>query len=163
LVVAAAFGAAVNALLVASFVWTELLPSAARSAAWIVVAVLWVGAVAFSRVRDRATTRGDGKSGASPDTYPDALAHYLRGNWFEAELALGQLLRRNPRDLEAGLLLATLLRHVGRYDEAQRQLERLERFEGCEKWVVEIGRERQFLHESRQPQHIEQVATPNGE
>ena len=59
------------------------------------------------------------------------------------------LLAENPRDLEAGLLLATLFRRTGRPREAETELNRLERYQGSEKWALEIGRERQLLHEAR--------------
>ncbi|MCR4413284.1 MAG: tetratricopeptide repeat protein [Thermoguttaceae bacterium] len=73
----------------------------------------------------------------------------MKGNWFEAECLLSRILKRNPRDLEARLMLATLLRHTGRRDEAARQLDRLERFEGSGKWVLEISRERQQLQAAK--------------
>jgi hypothetical protein len=46
-------------------------------------------------------------------------------------------------------MLATLLRHTSRFDEATKQLNRLQRLEGCEKWALEIGREREWLRAAR--------------
>ena len=43
---------------------------------------------------------------------------------------------------------ATVLRHAGRTREALEQLARLERFEGHQKWVMEIGHERGLLERS---------------
>jgi hypothetical protein len=60
------------------------------------------------------------------------------------------LLRKNLRDLEARLMLATLLRHSGRVDEAKRQLDTLARFEGAGKWELEIQRERDLLSNTKQ-------------
>ena len=59
--------------------------------------------------------------------FREALSEYLQGSWFEAETILGRLLHLYPRDVEARLLLATLLRHTRRYQEALDQLDRLER------------------------------------
>jgi len=58
----------------------------------------------------------------------------LKGDGYQAEQILEDLLRRNVRDLDARLLLATLLRRAGRVDDATRQLDTLACFEGADKW-----------------------------
>jgi thioredoxin-like negative regulator of GroEL len=118
-----------------------------RNSAWMAVALVWGGSALVSHRRGRHHLAGPSPLSAE-ETYAEALDHYLKGNWFEAEHALAQVLRRNPRDLDAGLMLATLFRHTGRIDEAERQLQRLERLEGSQKWQFEIGRERELLHEA---------------
>jgi protein involved in temperature-dependent protein secretion len=70
-----------------------------------------------------------------------ARGEYLQGNWFQTEELVAQILRRNPRDVEARLLKATLLRHTGRWDEAREQLRQLQRLEGAGSWNMEIERE----------------------
>ena len=45
-------------------------------------------------------------------------------------------------------MLATLMRHTERFDEATRQLDRLVRIEGAEKCEMEIRRERELLAET---------------
>jgi cytochrome c-type biogenesis protein CcmH/NrfG len=67
------------------------------------------------------------------------------GNWFEAEVTLNKLLTRNVVDVEARLMLATLLRHTGRFQEAGEQLGRLSRMDGAERWQMEITRQRTRL------------------
>lgn len=164
LALAVGFALLVNAALVVSFLWSELLPHGARTILWVVVGLIWSGSAVTACFRNsqERTIRAE-QDRIINDPYPEALDHYLKGNWFEAECVLGELLRRNPRDLEAGLLLATLLRHTGRFDEAAGQLERLGRFEGCEKWELEIGRERRLLDEAQHTQTCQPVESPNGE
>jgi hypothetical protein len=65
-------------------------------------------------------------------------------------------------------MLATLLRHTKRYREAGASLDRLERFEGSEKWELEIRRERDLLDAARKeasnvPDQIEDSADPPAE
>jgi hypothetical protein len=156
LAVAVGFAALVNAALVGSLVWSELLTPPVRMITWLAVTVLWAGSALVS-LRGRAEPAA--KPAGTEDAYREALDHYLKGNWFEAECVLGGLLRQDPRDLEARLLLATLLRHTGRIEEARQQLDRLERFEGSGKWALEIHRERQGLDEARRQRTRE--ATPN--
>ena len=82
---------------------------------------------------------------ANKDTLPDAQQHYLQGNWFEAECCLNILLKKNPRDIEAMLMLATLYRHKERYDEAGNLLRELDRLEDTIPWKFEIRSEKRKL------------------
>jgi thioredoxin-like negative regulator of GroEL len=122
------------------------------------VGVIWAASAIFSYRWDRSQIRLQNPRPAE-DLFPVALDHYLKGNWFEAEQVLGGLLQANPRDVDASLMLATLYRHTHRYDEAQGQLERLTRYEGAEKWRLEITRERELLGQARN----DSAAEPSGE
>jgi len=81
-------------------------------------------------------------------TFGDATKLYLRADWFGAERILADLLRTNPRDVDAGLLAATLWRHTGRNAEASQQLDRLELLDGAGKWMFEIHQERKLLEQA---------------
>jgi hypothetical protein len=145
-----AIGATVllNAALLGSFVWSELIASDVRIISWLCLGIVWSVSGGFSAwwdFRRRSRPPGNGSS----DPYSEALDHYLKGNWFEAERAANRLLRNNSRDLEARLMLATLLRHTKRFDDATRQLNILVRLEGSKKWEVEIRREGELLTEAR--------------
>ena len=59
------------------------------------------------------------------------------------------LLRRNLRDLDARLMLATLLRHTGRLDEADATTRHAGAIEGAGKWELEMRRERELLAEAK--------------
>jgi len=137
-----------NMALAATLVWSELLPSGVRMALWLVVAMVWGGAGAGS-------WRLVGSSG-NPREHPGrdamfrrATEQYLKGDWLETERTLRKLLRHDPRDVDARLMLATLLRHVGRLDEALTQLDWLGRLEAARKWELEIRRERQLIAEAQ--------------
>ncbi len=147
---ALAIGAAgvLNALLLVSFGWCELIGPGERIALWGGFAAAWIVAAAWSiRCRRRQAAAGDIEP--ENDTFGQALDHYLRGDYYEAEQILEGLLRRNDRDLEARLMSATLLRHVGRLDEALQQLDLLACFEGADKWALEIENERERLTEAQ--------------
>jgi cytochrome c-type biogenesis protein CcmH/NrfG len=87
----------------------------------------------------------------------------LRGNWFETECVLAGLLRRDLRDVDARMMLATLYRHTGRIDEAVEELDRLERIDEAAKWALEIARERRWLADGRQAASQQPPETTNGE
>ncbi|HEY5311101.1 MAG TPA: hypothetical protein VIK18_01235 [Pirellulales bacterium] len=82
------------------------------------------------------------------DLFPLARGEYLRGNWFEVERLCQQLLRLNPADIEARLLLATTCRRATRRHEARRELEELSLLAGSEKWQQEIECEHDLLSEA---------------
>jgi hypothetical protein len=152
LAVAVAVGALLNLALLATFVWTELLAEGLRKSLWLGLLIGWPAAALFSAAwlrRQVGRERPDAPGETGGATLEEAQGHYLKGNWFEAERVLGILLRRNTRDLEARLLLATMYRHTRRFDEAARQLDSLGRCEGAEKWEWEICRERELLAEAR--------------
>ncbi len=164
LVYAVGFAGVVNANVLLSLVWTELLPPGLRNTMWLAVAGVWIGSAVFSWLGERDdSTRADGRTGREADAFPEALGHYVKGNWFEAECVLEAVLRDNPRDVEAGLLMVSLLRHTGRFEEAAQRLDRLERFEESGKWESEMGRERRYLEEVRQSHAAQPVGSANGE
>lgn len=150
-----------NLALLGSFGWSELVGPDVRRALWAALGIVWavaaIASVAWSR---RLADRGQADS--TVDTFGEALGHYLRGDWFQAERALGDLLRRDARDLDARLMLATLFRHTGRYDEARGQLDVLVRLEGIAKWELEVRRERELLAEAskRTDNQVEETAGP---
>jgi len=146
---AIAVGASVmlNLALLVSFAWSELIAADVRSALWAALAFGWAAAVVFSVVCN--CREGAAANDRADDAFTEALEHYLKGNWFKARRALDALLAKNARDLDARLMLATLLRHTGQLDEADQQLQRLTRLEGAQKWAWEIQRERELLAQSR--------------
>lgn len=146
LVVAVGFGCLVNLALMATLLWSELLTPWVRNLVCVAAALMSAGSVLLSYGRDR---RRPSRPGKAEETFREALDHYLKGNWFESEQLLRGLLARSARDLDARLMLATLLRHTGRLDEAERELDRIERFDGCEKWELELAAERESLTQAR--------------
>jgi hypothetical protein len=133
-----------NITLLGSLVWPELIARDLRTACWFSLAIAWGGCAGWAAWRDRRHAAGNDES-----LFSEALNSYLKGNWFEAERALGQVLRRDGRDVEARLMLATLLRRTKRLDEATRQLNMLVRLDGADKWELEIRREGELLTAAR--------------
>ncbi len=149
LAVAAGFAVLLNLALVSSLVWSELLTEQIRSILWLAVVVYWAAATGFA-YRWSGPGREKERPKSADDRLPLVQEQYLRGNWFETERMLADLLRSDPHDAEARLLLATLLRHTGRLDEAAGQLRELGKLEAAGRLAMEISRERQALAEARQ-------------
>ncbi|HEX3726706.1 MAG TPA: hypothetical protein VHV08_10710 [Pirellulales bacterium] len=145
LALAIGFGLLLNLLLLTSYVWVELLSRVHLRWSWLALGSLWalsagLSALFAGRMPLSQTTSGEA-------LFRQALSEYLQGSWFEAEAILGRLLRLDPRDVDARLLLATLLRHTARWYEALEQLDRLERLRDADKWAQEIAAERQEIAE----------------
>ena len=109
--------------------------------------MVWAAAVGWSIRQCRRRARCRGRTPAR-DSFAEALDHYLKGDYYQAEQILEGLLRRNVRDLDARLMLATLLRRTGRLDEAARQLDVLATIGRRGKWELEIEDERERLAEA---------------
>lgn len=158
LVVSIAAAVLLNLALLGSFGWGELVDPDLRRALWAALAVAWVASAIISAAgnrRQQSHQHGD----PSPDAYGEVLEHYLKGNWFEAERALGGLLRKDSQDPDARLMLVALLRHTGRPEEAAGQLDLLERLEGAQKWEPEIRRERELLAEASTKTDVQEEQT----
>ncbi len=148
LAVAVAAGGTLNAALLATLVWRDLLPEEVRNALWLVIGVIWAAGGFYSAFCESGVPPHRRLEPAE-DSFPKAIAEYLKGNWYEAERALATLLRQDVRDVPARLLLVSLLRRTGRLEEAGRQLDTLARFEAADSWQPEMDRERQQIQYSQ--------------
>jgi hypothetical protein len=131
-----------GALVLATFVWVELLSPPFLRYAWMTAGALWTG----SAIATLALGRWAGRHASSAEAmFRQAMHEYLKGNWFETERILRQLLIACPRDVEARLLLATLLRRTTRSAEALEELVQLELLRGASKWSAEVAAEKQWI------------------
>jgi hypothetical protein len=147
LVLAGGFSALVNLAVMATWGWTELLTWPLLVVAWTGVVLFWIVSLVTEVPQMQALMRVSSPN-ITADLFRAAQGEYLRGNWFEAELALNQLLEHDPTDADAHLMLATLTRRIGQHDEAGQRLRQLETLERAGKWRLEIARELQLLASS---------------
>jgi tetratricopeptide (TPR) repeat protein len=136
-----------DVLLLSTLVWVEWFSPALVKLGWLTAGGLWIGAatVAVCSQAKKGVVDGDSPEGL----FRRAQGEYLQGDYFQAEATLAEVLAKNPRDAEARLLLATLLRHSKRYDEAEDQLKQLSRFETAVRWQIEMTGERARLKRLR--------------
>jgi hypothetical protein len=148
LVLALAAAIVFDVLLLVSFGWTELISPSLRNTFWVAFAAAWVVGLVWSK---KQCGRQAAVCSLRPDedTFGQAVECYLKGDARQTEQILNNLLRRNVRDVDARLMLATLLRREKRFDEAMRQLDTLAKFEAAGKWEVEIQEERDLLAEAK--------------
>jgi hypothetical protein len=142
--VAVLAAAGLNFAVACTLGWAELIGPDVRTTLWVVLGIVWVGGAGYSALSggppptlESADEAGDG--------FAEATRHYLEGNYLQAEQILEGLLSHEQRDVDARLMLATLMRHIGRADEATKQLDLLATLDGAEKWELEIRHERELL------------------
>jgi len=147
LVLALAFAVLLNLAILTSLVWTELIDPVHRNALWAAAGTVWFTSaiVSLRWWQSRESQQPE----ADQDLFRLSLDQYLQGNWIEAERLLRRLLRRNAHDVDARLMLVGLMRHTKRFEEAERQLDRLVASEGAEKWQTEIDREYERLERAQ--------------
>jgi hypothetical protein len=144
LLLAAGFAVLLNGLLLASFVWVELLSPRDLRLGWGTLGVLWLVSAVVS-LRFRRGGPRPVQPAAGEAVFRQSINVYLQGNWYEAERGFRQLVAANGRDAESRLYLATLLRHTRRFDEASEELDRLELLRDSEHWALEIEAERRAI------------------
>ena len=147
--VAVAATALLSLAMLWSFGWSELVGSGLLRSLWVAVVVAWVASAVLSLVGSRRQG-SRGQADPAGNTFERALEHYLKGDWFQAERLLADLLRSDAGDPDARLMLATLLRRTGRLEEAAAQLDLLATFDGAGKWEWEIRRERELLSQAKE-------------
>lgn len=140
MVLALAFGLAVDVAVVTTWIWTELVDVRLCMGLWAATAAVWFVATA-SAVTSFPPSIPLGRDAAIDGLFVKARDAYLARDWLAAETTLRAVLDLAPTDGEAQLLLATLLRRVGRYDEAAAALTALSHSDSGGPWRIAISRE----------------------
>lgn len=143
LVVALAFAITLDVALVTTVLWTQLVEPPVALALWTAAAALWVMATASAAATFPAPIPR--RVAAADRLFAEARDAYLSRDWTGAESRLRNLLVLAPTDGEAQLLLGTLLRRVGRREDAREALEKLGRSDSGGPWRREIARELERL------------------
>ena len=150
--IAALFGLICQTVLFLNFYWVNFLSHFARMLALLGVLISWLflSAVASSSLKKYEKMRNTDSEG---EAFLEAQTHYLRGNWFETECCLKNLLKKNPYDVESLLMAATLYRHLKRFSDARKTLMTLEKIDASAYWQEEIEFEKKAIVEDENEEH----------
>jgi hypothetical protein len=144
LAIGCGFAWLLNLALVSTLVWTEWIDPWSRLGVWVLLLVVWAASVTLS-FRQLLSDNPQQAAKTAEDLFRRAQREYLTGNWIKAEHLLTQLIANNGKDVDAHLLMASMLRRTGQLAEASERLRRLAAMDGADKWQSEIARERQLL------------------
>ena len=140
LVLALAFAVALDATVLTTWIWTGLVDLPVAVALWAATAGIWLLAT-VSAVRNFPAPLARGRSAEADSLFLQARDAYLARDWARAEDAVAAVLASAPTDGEAQLLLATLLRRVGRHQEARAALRKLSASDAGSPWRRAIAAE----------------------
>ena len=140
LVLALAFAVVIDAAVIVTWIWSDLVELPVAIGIWTAAATIFVVAT-VSAVQAFPPPLPLGRDATSEAMFRAARDAYLARDWTAAETGLRSLLSRSPADGEAQLLLGTLLRRVGRPAEARDALEKLSRADAGLPWRSVIDRE----------------------
>jgi hypothetical protein len=143
------YALAVNGALLANFVFPEHCPGWLRGLACL--GAMTLSGVSLWRLANRSREASAYGDVNYEGLFIRAQAEYLKGNWPETEALLRSMLRRVPEDVDARLLLASLLRRRGERRAARKELRRLAATPRSDKWQWELVRERQLAMGRRKP------------
>ena len=146
LFIALAFALILDVFIVLNFHWTAYLTPGQRNGFLAALVATWI-ILSLVAGAKRRHIEAEQTADSTENKFSEATVQYLRGNWYETEHLLFGLLAKNPRDVEALLLQATLYRHTKRYDEALAVLDKLRLLEESGRWFLEIETERHLLAE----------------
>jgi hypothetical protein len=168
LLVAVGFSILLNLALVSSFLWPWSLGETFPAVAWPMIFLIWGTSawVAYRGLTDVMSVPTSEKVADSdrPDTlFIQAQREYLGGHWEEAESLLKRRIENAPRDVEARLLLVTLLRHTRRLDQARDQLSAMQRFDEAHEWEFEADREQQLINLIQRHEEAERLTDQQDE
>jgi len=159
LCLAVGFSLMLNLALVSTLVWPELIGPGFTAVVWPVLGLVWLVS-AWSCWQQRFelfSSQVPTGEIASPDSetvndrlFIEAQTEYLKGNWDQSQQLLERQLGRFPRDAASQLLLATLFRRTGKPDQANMQLDQLEKIDQSIPWRYEIARERELIEAARE-------------
>lgn len=140
LVLALAFAVVVDAAVVVTWIWSDLVELPVAIGIWTAAATIFAVST-VSAVQAFPVPIPVGRDDRTESLFRAARDAYLARDWTAAETGLRSLLKRSPTDGEAQLLLGTLLRRVGRREEARDALEKLSRADAGQPWLAVIDRE----------------------
>jgi len=144
LVLAIAFAVVIDAAILTTFIWTELVDLQVAVGLWTAAAAIWIVAT-VSAVSAFPPALPTGRDATVDAMFIAARDAYLSRDWLSAESKLRAALELAPTDGEVQLLLATLLRRVGRLDEAREAIQKLSRSDAGAPWRSAIVRELDLL------------------
>ena len=157
LILATAFGICLNLCIITAWIWTSFIDLEMTFGIWTATAIIWIVST-VSAMSTFPQPLISSRDEVTDKLFVDARDAYLAGDWLQAETKLQTILTLSPTDGEAQLLFGTLLRRVGRFVEAKKSLEKLERSDSGKPWQHAIRHELSLIKRDLQ-ENAEEIDT----
>lgn len=158
LILALAFAVVLDAAVLSSWIWSEVVDLQVSLGLWTATAAVWILAT-VSALSAFPPALPVAHEEAMAALFVKARDAYLARDWLLAETRLCALLELSPLDGEAQLLLASLLRRVGRLRESRAALEKLARSDSGTPWRSAIARDLQMIANASPTETAAEAAT----
>ncbi len=132
-------------LLLTTFVWPQWFSLGVTRLMWGVAIVAWLGVSVWEHLRFSSWFTAIPQE--ATEAFASAQSEYLKGNWFAAEAQLLSILHEDANDVEALLLLVSVLRRTRRWQPALRRLKQMELLDAAYRWRFEIAAERRWIQQ----------------
>ena len=144
LTLALAFALVLDVAVISTWIWSDLVDLEISLGIWTATAAVWLVAT-LSALSAFPPPIPVARDQATDTLFLKARDAYLARDWLTAEMNLRALLQLSAMDGEAQLLLGTLLRRLGRWQESRQALEKLSRSDSGGHWRSAIDRELAYL------------------
>jgi len=145
------------------FYWSQWFPAWLVNATAFLVAFVSVGhglrTILFGEAASQASLASDSREEIE-SSFRLAQESYLQASYFEAEQYLLKNLAIDESDIESALLLASVYRRAGKYQDALETLNQLQLKERAVRWESEILVEKEKVVRSKR--HSSVVPPPKG-
>jgi len=148
LVLATAFAITLDVAIVTTFIWPGLVELPLTIGCWTAAGLVWLASTVSALAAFPAALASPPPAEVDP-LFIRARDDYLARDWLTAEIRLREVLDASPTDGEAQLLLGTLLRRVGRLEEARAALEKLAASDSGIPWRQAIAAEQRRVAAAR--------------
>ena len=157
LILATAFAICLNLCIITAWIWTSFIDLEMTFGIWTATAIIWIVST-VSAMSTFPQPLISSRDEVTDQLFVDARDAYLAADWLQAETKLQTILTLSPTDGEAQLLFGTLLRRVGRFVEAKKSLEKLERSDSGKPWEHAIRHELSLIKRDLQ-ENSEEIDT----
>jgi len=157
LILAAAFAICLNLCIITAWIWTSFIDLEMTFGIWTATAIIWIVST-VSAMSTFPQPLISSRDEVTDQLFIEARDAYLAADWLQAETKLQTILTLSPTDGEAQLLFGTLLRRVGRFVEAKKSLEKLERSDSGKPWEYAIRHELSLIKRDLQ-ENSEEIDT----
>ena len=157
LILATAFAICLNLCIITAWIWTSFINLEMTFGIWTATAIIWIVST-VSAMSTFPQPLISSRDEVTDQLFVDARDAYLAADWLQAETKLQTILTLSPTDGEAQLLFGTLLRRVGRFVEAKKSLEKLERSDSGKPWKHAIRHELSLIKRDLQ-ENSEEIDT----
>ncbi|MBM3967281.1 MAG: hypothetical protein FJ308_19790 [Planctomycetes bacterium] len=156
LLIAIAFGLILCTAWVGTTIWPMWLDGWKIGALWTLVAAGSLLSCAHNAMAG-LLSRPKNHPGCPIDQWTLAQEHYLQANYFEAERILLPFAFGKSTDVEAGLLLSSIMRRTERYQQSVELLDQLALLDDAWKWHEEIAKEKRLSLQQKVRAHTESL------